>query len=163
MSKPDPKPLVPPDLERCQALGPKLGPFTMGGRIGSRERCSNRPTIVITEAEPGPDGQRGSMSLCDACLAIAKKQSDVPPFMGIPITIEPIDRLPERARACVDEYERAVAEWKATPGSPRPIPSPAVTFAAAYLAQRAENDLLRTKASLTLKPGVPSPKPKRRS
>lgn len=147
------KPLTPPDLERCQALGPKLGPFTMGGVIGSRERCSNRPTVLIAEINSGADGRIGSMALCDACLAVARAQPGVPDF-----SVDPIDRLPDRARACVDEYERAVAKWGESPGSPRPIPTPAVTFAAAYLTALSEIELLRTKASLT---GQPQSNPKR--
>jgi len=71
---------------------------------------------------------------------------------------QPIDSLPDRARACVDEYERAVADWYPELGGlPRPTPTPAVTFAAAYLAQIAENDLLRTKASLTTRGHPPPP------
>lgn len=43
------KELVPPDPSRCQADVPTGGPS------------------ILTEKEPGEDGKRGSMSLCDDC------------------------------------------------------------------------------------------------
>lgn len=72
-------PLEPPDLDRCQADVPGNGPFTMGGEIGNprngyRVRCKNRPRWIAVEKKPGPDGQVGSMSLCDECAAIMEKQ-----------------------------------------------------------------------------------------
>ncbi len=73
------KPLIPPDPDRCQAKVPGNGPFTMGGPIGNpkngyRVRCENRADVIITEDEPGPDGLRGSMSLCAECLGVLRKQ-----------------------------------------------------------------------------------------
>jgi hypothetical protein len=72
-------PLVPPDLERCQAEKPGNGPFIIGGKIGDpkngyRTRCSNRPTVIATEKKPGSDGRRGSMSICDECLPYLIRQ-----------------------------------------------------------------------------------------
>jgi len=51
----------------------------MGGEIGDPRngylvRCRQIPTVVATERKPGDDGQCGSMSLCDECKAVAKKQ-----------------------------------------------------------------------------------------
>jgi hypothetical protein len=51
----------------------------MGGPIGDpkngyRVRCGNKPTVIVTEREPGEDGLHGSMSLCDGCLAVLHKQ-----------------------------------------------------------------------------------------
>ncbi len=71
--------LTPPDRDRCQADVPGNGPFTMGGPIGDpkngyRVRCGNKPTVIVTEREFGQDGQRGSMSLCEGCLAELHKQ-----------------------------------------------------------------------------------------
>lgn len=65
--------LKPPDKDRCQADVPGNGPFTVGGKIGDprngyRVRCENKPTVIVTERVPGPDGLRGSMSLCATCL-----------------------------------------------------------------------------------------------
>jgi hypothetical protein len=48
--------------------------MTLGGRP-EMVRCTNEPTVVATESEPGPDGQVGAMTLCDECLAAFKKQS----------------------------------------------------------------------------------------
>lgn len=73
------KALTPPDLDRCQCDKPGNGPFIMGGIIGNpkngyRVRCQNKPTVIVTEREPGEDGLRGSMSLCDGCLAALDEQ-----------------------------------------------------------------------------------------
>ncbi len=73
-AKKDLKPLIPPDLERCQAEVPNGHSFmTLGGRPG-RVRCSSKPTVIITEVQPGADGRCGSMSLCHPCWAQAIKQ-----------------------------------------------------------------------------------------
>lgn len=73
MSK-KPKPLTPPDPERCQAEIPNGYSFmTLGGSPG-RVRCPNKPCVIATEVKPGPDGQHGSMSLCASCLKVFQKQ-----------------------------------------------------------------------------------------
>lgn len=66
--------LIPPDLARCQAEKPNGYSFmTLGGRPG-RERCKNVPKIIVRETERGPDGKKGSMSLCGACFEVFQKQ-----------------------------------------------------------------------------------------
>ncbi|MNQ55354.1 hypothetical protein D3C85_694470 [compost metagenome] len=61
--------LTPPDHSRCQAERPNgYNAFTLGGRP-AMVRCSNKPTVIATEAQPGPDGLIGSMSLCEECKA----------------------------------------------------------------------------------------------
>lgn len=61
------KPLAPPDKERCQAEVPNGHSFmTLGGSPG-RVRCSNVPTLIAKENQPGKDGRKGSMSLCESC------------------------------------------------------------------------------------------------
>ncbi len=66
--------LIPPDMNRCQAEKPNGHTFmTLGGRPG-RERCTDLPAWLATEKEPAPDGQIGSMSLCDDCRAVFLKQ-----------------------------------------------------------------------------------------
>lgn len=68
------KPLIPPDLKRCQAEKPNGYSFmTIGGRP-SLERCTNVPHVVATEAEPGADGRCGAMSLCTECLTVFTRQ-----------------------------------------------------------------------------------------
>ena len=67
--------MLTPDKERCQAEKPTGGPFQLGGEIGDpkngyRVRCRNKPTVIAAEVEPGEDGHRGSMSLCDECLVV---------------------------------------------------------------------------------------------
>jgi len=54
-------------------------PFQAGGEIGDpkdgyRIRCRNTPKVIATENEPGKDGLIGSMSLCDNCLKVFRKQ-----------------------------------------------------------------------------------------
>jgi hypothetical protein len=67
-------PLIPADVLRCQAMVPTGHSFmTLGGRPG-RERCRNTPTVIAIESEPGVDGLRGSMSLCDDCRGVLVKQ-----------------------------------------------------------------------------------------
>lgn len=62
--------LVPPDRERCQGERREGSFMTLGPR--GMARCESRPTVIVTERLPGVDGRRGSMSLCDACLAAFK-------------------------------------------------------------------------------------------
>lgn len=69
--------LVPADRQRCQVERP-VGPFVLGGVIGSMIRCSNKPVVIATEVKPAKDGQRGSMSICTDCLAVFLERTDVP-------------------------------------------------------------------------------------
>ena len=43
--------------------------------LGPREvrRCKNKPVAIVAEAKPGPDGQKGAMSMCEDCLAVFRK------------------------------------------------------------------------------------------
>ena len=77
--------LTPPDLDRCQADKPGAGPFALGGETGDPRngylmRCRNQPIWIATEKEPGDDGQKGSMSLCDACRKVCETQDGLPAF-----------------------------------------------------------------------------------
>ncbi len=66
--------MIPPDPKQCQAEKPNGHTFmTLGGRPGT-ERCRNVPTAIAVENQPGADGLRGSMSLCDECREILVKQ-----------------------------------------------------------------------------------------
>ena len=69
------KKLIPLDKKRCQAEK-KIGDsfMSLGGLMG-RIRCKNKPNVIITE-KTYREGykKRGSMSLCDECLIVAKKQ-----------------------------------------------------------------------------------------
>ncbi len=68
--KKNPKPLTPPDKARCQAEVPNGHSFmTLGGSPG-RVRCSNVPTLIAKENQPGKDGRKGSMSLCESCAKV---------------------------------------------------------------------------------------------
>ena len=64
--------LIPPDRERCQAEITTGNFMTIGGRREER-RCENRPEILVEEKERGPDGKKGSMSLCRSCAIEARK------------------------------------------------------------------------------------------
>lgn len=69
------KPLIPPDLGRCQADVPNGYNFmTLGGRPG-RERCKTLwPVTIAHEVQPGADGRSGSMALCPDCWEAMIKQ-----------------------------------------------------------------------------------------
>jgi hypothetical protein len=72
--KPELQPLIPPDLERCQAEVPNDNSFmTLGGRPG-HVQCPNRPIVIAYEVAPGEDGRIGSMSLCGRCMGVMQKQ-----------------------------------------------------------------------------------------
>lgn len=60
------KALEAPDKERCQAEK-KASFMQMGGPL--MRRCAKRPMLIVKEKKPGPDGRRGSMSLCEECFA----------------------------------------------------------------------------------------------
>lgn len=66
--------LILPDLKRCQAEITKRNPWVMGGPVVTRTRCESAPTVIATENAPGPDGAVGSMSLCESCAAVMRKQ-----------------------------------------------------------------------------------------
>lgn len=70
--KPDEDNLIPPDLDRCQAEKLDGSFMTLGPR--SMVRCKNKPTYIATENKPGPDGKRGSMSLCGHCSKMFKEK-----------------------------------------------------------------------------------------
>lgn len=79
------KPLIPPDLERCQAEKPNGHSFMTLGGVPGYERCSDKPAVIVTEVVPDKDGRHGSMSLCCRCWAVALKQ-----LGAYSITAEPI-------------------------------------------------------------------------
>ena len=79
------KPLISPDLECCQAEKPNGHTFMTLGGTPRRERCKDKPTVVVTEVKLGQDGRRGSMSLCHPCWAQMLKQ-----LGGWTISAEPI-------------------------------------------------------------------------
>jgi hypothetical protein len=56
--------LEPADPMQCQHFL-RIGPFTLGGKIGSMIRCHREPTVIARENHPAADGLIGSMSLCD--------------------------------------------------------------------------------------------------
>lgn len=68
------KPLIPPDYSQCQAEKPNGHSFMTLGGVPGLERCKNKPQWVIHETVPDKNGQCGSMSLCDACLEVFRKQ-----------------------------------------------------------------------------------------
>ena len=57
--------LSPPDKKQCQAEIKEGSFMTLGPR--SWYRCTNKPVVIVTEAKAGPDGKKGSMSLCKSC------------------------------------------------------------------------------------------------
>lgn len=75
-------PLTPPDTKRCQAEWTRYNAFVMGGPTRTRERCPEKPLFVAREKEVGPDGRRGSMSVCAACRKVLQKavaSKELPP------------------------------------------------------------------------------------
>jgi hypothetical protein len=78
--------LIPPDRERCQCEIRAAHNFMTLGPPPRYERCKNKPVCVITEKEPGPDGERGSMSLCGDCYVTFCLKDD-----PTRVTLEKID------------------------------------------------------------------------
>lgn len=71
------KPLTLPDAEQCQAMlkeQPSAKNMMIIGWSARWERCTRKPTVIATEAKPGPDGQVGAMSLCSKCWAALQKE-----------------------------------------------------------------------------------------
>lgn len=65
--------LIPPDPKQCQAEERPGGPYSFMtlGPIPPLQRCRHRPVCIVKEIKPSKkDGQRGSMSLCGAHLAV---------------------------------------------------------------------------------------------
>ena len=66
--------MIPIDKDRCQTEKPnKVNHFTLGGEP-KMIRCNNKPTVIATETKPNKDGIKGSMTMCDECLQVAKNQ-----------------------------------------------------------------------------------------
>ncbi|MDA4132063.1 MAG: hypothetical protein OK454_02920 [Thaumarchaeota archaeon] len=79
--------LTPPDYAQCQCeITMTLGFMQLGGPPKTTERCKSKPTMLMEEREPGEDGQRGSMTVCDGCLKEA--QSKMPEDMVIYTRLE---------------------------------------------------------------------------
>ena len=69
------KKLEPVDRRQCQTDIPRKTNFmTMGGTIGGYVRCTNKPVYIATEKKASGGYPRGSMSLCEHCLGVFKKQ-----------------------------------------------------------------------------------------
>ncbi|RLA42176.1 MAG: hypothetical protein DRQ64_00340 [Gammaproteobacteria bacterium] len=66
----EPKPLIPPDPDHCQAEKPNGHTFmTFGGSPGLVE-CRDPPSAIVFEVGVGKDGRRGAMSLCGPCFDV---------------------------------------------------------------------------------------------
>jgi hypothetical protein len=66
--------IAPISTTQCQVeITPSHGPFILGPKPRPY-RCKNKPMSILSEKEPGDDGQRGRMSVCRACLDVAKEQ-----------------------------------------------------------------------------------------
>ena len=76
--------LEPIDVSQCQAEIVEPQQAFRIGHVGSRTRCTNKPTFISTENIPGPDGCRGAMSVCPNFLKELLKQ------FGDKVTIYPI-------------------------------------------------------------------------
>lgn len=67
--------LTPPDYAQCQAERREGSFMTLGPR--RTVRCTAAPTWLAEEKEPGPDGLKGSMTLCDACCNVLRQRADM--------------------------------------------------------------------------------------
>lgn len=65
---------TPPDNNQCQAMKPNGNTFMTLGGIPGHVRCTSKPSVILTETKPAPDGLIGSMSLCADCLTVFNKQ-----------------------------------------------------------------------------------------
>lgn len=78
--------IAPADVNRCQAEKPNGATFmSMGGRP-ELVRCKDVPSVIVVENETDENGERGSMSLCEDCLKVAKQQLPENFFHVISIT-----------------------------------------------------------------------------
>ena len=67
--------MIPIDKKQCQSEKSNGYSFMTLGGVPGMIRCTNKPKYILTENEPDPkDGLIGSMSLCEECLAVFKKQ-----------------------------------------------------------------------------------------
>ncbi len=64
--------LEPVDLNRCRAEIKEGSFMTLGPR--KFVRCNSIPKYIALENVPGPDGLKGSMSLCEPCSEMLKKK-----------------------------------------------------------------------------------------
>lgn len=67
------KPLIPPDVDQCQAIKPGDSFMRLGGQHRPH-RCTAKPTVIAEENKPGTDGRKGSMSLCENCKRVMVEQ-----------------------------------------------------------------------------------------
>lgn len=65
--------LIPPSRTKCQCWWPESSIMTLGPRP-TPTRCNRKVVAIITETNPGSDGKRGSMGVCQRCLDIALKR-----------------------------------------------------------------------------------------
>lgn len=65
--------LIPPDLDRCQVEWKDGSFMTLGPR--QWVRCDKPPTFVAKVKEPGKDGRRGSMAMCDEHRKVYEERS----------------------------------------------------------------------------------------
>lgn len=81
--------LIPPDPERCQACPnvARHSPFSLGPRPVPK-RCQAKPVWLAVEKQPGPDGNIGSMTLCQSCCELMLEITD----KGNLILLRPINR-----------------------------------------------------------------------
>lgn len=66
--------LEPVDKERCQTLKPNGHSFMTMGGVPGLTRCKNSPIVIAVEAKEDSEGVRGSMSMCEECLEVARKE-----------------------------------------------------------------------------------------
>jgi len=71
--------LEPPDPKRCQADKITYNAWGIGGSPYKRLRCTNRAHWLVQELEPGPDGIRGHMTMCDECAEVFIDKRLYPP------------------------------------------------------------------------------------
>lgn len=106
-------PLIPPDLERCQAERSNGANFMTLGGVHRMVRCSNKPVVIATETAPGTDGQTGSMSLCAECAAAMRRMmregyATIEPIYPKPDMIQFLkDRAVDGAPFHVDQYKKS--------------------------------------------------------
>ncbi len=75
--------LIPPDKKRCQCEE-KRGSFMSLGRP-YYVRCTEKPTVIVTEVKTGKDNHKGSMSLCIKHLKVLLDQYGIDSFAVMPL------------------------------------------------------------------------------
>lgn len=79
--------LVPPQTRNCQYYHSPAFHRHFDGAV-TTSRCESVPTVILEQREPGPNGLRGAMAVCDVCLKIVAASLPLNYFTTLAISAE---------------------------------------------------------------------------